>query len=613
MEAVRKIGEIQLKDMQQKGEGLLEGFTEDISGGGNYNNALEIIIEKNNSSFKYLGINLKQYEASDKSKYLYRSGSSRGTDVTPSAKVTDIEKTFSNKIIKAFPEAIKFGENKYKEEIEILKEIYSVMTKEENKILEDLKEKIKTIPKKEGSFITVCLQINDKKLYVGDFEVFKNKIVSDALKKFHYSEAYKKDVYKDKATCSLCLKVSNEIYGLAGSNIFPFYTIDKPGYIAGGFNYEKAWRNYPVCKNCAIELEQGKRYLDNNLTFSFYGRRYYLIPKPIFDENLDKVLKKYLTLKSENISDVREKYSYTEERVMKLLSKEENSISFDLMFFEKNNAALNILLNIEDVAPSRFRTIFNSIDKIRDMEFFKEQPVSFEILNKVFPKTTHNKYFLEIIDKIISNRKLEYKFLMPFFNEYIINSFSRYESDQIIKGEDTYKYAVFRVFSFLYFLEFLDLFKHREEDINMSIEHKIWDINDFNSKRELFEAFFNEANPFFDIPDKKVVFLVGYITKKLLNIQYINEKRKPFISRLKGLKLSRKDIKRLIPELQSKLIEYKSEYYNEEFNIISEYLIQSNGLDSLSDLDIPMYFSLGMNMDKNFRTSVIDEISLDEK
>lgn len=613
METVRKIGSIRLKEMQEKGEGLLEGFTEDISGGGTYKNALEIIIDQNNGTFQYLGINLKQYDASYKAKYLYRSGSSRGTDVTPSAKVTDVEKTFSNKIIKAFPEAIKFGEKKYEVEKQILEEIYAVMIKEENKILNDLKDKFKDIPKKEGAFITVCLQSNDKKIYIGDFELFKDKIVSDALKKFHYSETYKKDVYKDRAVCSLCTKETDEIYGLAGSNIFPFYTIDKPGYISGGFDYEKAWRNYPVCKRCAIELEQGKKYLDENLIFSFYGRRYYLIPKPIFEEKLEKVLKKYLHLKSEDPSDVRDKYSYVEERVMKFLSKEENSISFNLMFFEKNNAALNILLNIEDVAPSRFRVIFNALDSIRDMEFFKEKPVSFELLTKVFPRDTHNKYFLDTIDKIISNRKLEYKFLMPFFNEYIINSFTRYETEQVIKGEDTYQYAAFRVFGFLYFLEYLNLFKHREGDYNMSIENKTWDIKDFTSKRELFEAFFKEANPFFDTPDKKVVFLAGYITKKLLNIQYISEKRKPFLTRLKGLKLNKKDIKRLIPELQSKLIEYKSEYYNEEFNIISEYLIQSNGLSLLSDLDIPMYFSLGMNMDKNFKISSLDEISVDEE
>lgn len=613
MEAVKNIGALQLEDMKEVGEGLLEVFTEDVSGGGNYKNAMEILIEHGDNKFSYKGINFREYDSDLKTKYLYRSGASRGTDVTPTAKITEVEKTFINKIIKAFPEAIEFGGEKYKEEKEILNGMQQVLIENKDLIKSDLIGKLKNVSKKEGTFITVCLVVNQEKKYVGDFTLFREKIVADALEKFRYSKTYDKYVFKDKAVCSLCGQNVEAIYGKV--DVFPFYTIDKSGYISGGFDYEKAWRNYPVCKNCAIKLELGKNYLDENLVFLFYSRRYYLIPKPIYNNDLKNVLKKYRSLKSEDINDVRKKFSSTEERVMKILSKEQNSISFDLMFFEKDNAALDILLNIEDVAPSRFRTIFDALDEIRNMEFFDDKQVNFDLINYVFKKRkvgnkiVENMYFLDTIDKIISDRKIEYKFLMPFFNQYIMDSFVRYENDVIVKDEDIYPVATFRVFGFLYFLEYLNLLKHRKGDINMSIENKIWDIKDYDSKRDLFEAFYSEANPFFDSTDKKAVFLIGYVSKKLLNIQYAKEKRKPFLPRLKGLKLNKKDIKRLIPELQAKLIEYKSDFYNEEFNLISEYLIESNGLNSLSDLDIPMYFSLGMNMDKNFKTSAIDKIT----
>ena len=84
------------------------------------------------------------------------------------------------------------------------------------------------------------------------------------------------------------------------------------------------------------------------------------------------------------------------------------------------------------------------------------------------------------------------------------------------------------------------------------------------------------------------------------NIQYAKEQRKPFLSRLKGLNLGKKDMRRLIPEIQSKLIEYKSATYAEIFQEISLYMIESKNLEQLSELDIPFYFSLGMNMDKIF-------------
>ncbi|MCY6485481.1 TIGR02556 family CRISPR-associated protein [Clostridium aestuarii] len=593
MEIVKKIGEVTTNT-----DNLLEVFIQDVSGNGRYNNGLEIILDESKDKFIYKGINLIQYDDKNKLKYLYRSGSSRGTDITPTAKVTDIEKTFNNKILKAFPEAIKFCDENFNDEKQILVCIKDVLNDNKETILQDLKNQCENIPKKEGIFITVALETSKGKKYIGDFKVFNKKIIDDALKKFHYSETYKKEVYKDKAVCSLCRQKKEDIFGLVG--IFPFYTIDKQGYISGGFDYEKAWRNYPVCKECAVKLESGKRYLDDNLTFTFYGRKYYLIPKPIFEKDLPKVLKNYKNLNSEDVKDVRNKYAGVEENTFRFLAKQQNNISYDLMFIEKNNSALNILLNIEEVAPSRFKKIFSSLDEIRNMEFFENKKVSFQLLNNIFTRDNYNRYFLETIDKIISNNKLDYKFLMRFFNEYIIEAFKRFEKDERSKEKDSYNTATFRVFGFIYFIEYLNLFKNRKEDIEMSIENTIWNIEDYSSKKEVFNAFFKEANPFFDTNSKKAVFLTGYVAKKLLNIQFVKEQRKPFIPRLKGLKLNKKDIKRLIPEIQNKLSEYDSAYYDEIFNIISEYIVASNGLSNLSDLDIPMFFSMGMNMDKNF-------------
>jgi CRISPR-associated protein Csh1 len=56
-------------------------------------------------------------------------------------------------------------------------------------------------------------------------------------------------------------------------------------------------------------------------------------------------------------------------------------------------------------------------------------------------------------------------------------------------------------------------------------------------------------------------------------------------------------------EIQDKLSEYKSEFYAEEFNILSGLMLESNELSGLSELDIPFYFSLGMSMSKSIKTS----------
>lgn len=600
MEAVRNIGKVELKEMERRGEGLLEGFTEDVSSNGVYKNCLNIVFEDLGDKVVYKGIELSQYDSSDKKRYLYRSGRPRGADITPTSKLVTVETTFNNKIIRAIKEAIEYANNKYEEEKKQMVWLYETINQNSKLIKEDLENK-SNIPKREGNcFVTVSIDTFKGRKYIGDFQLFRDKIIFNALKNFRYSKA-SGDVYKDKAVCSLCIQKKKEIYGLASP--FPFYTIDKIGYIAGGFDYGKAWRNFPVCKQCTIELELGKRYLDNNLLFPFYGRIYYLIPKPINETDMKSILTKYLSLKSDDVKAVKGNYAYAEERVMSYLGKESNFISFDLMFIERNNAALNILLNIEDVAPSRFRRIFDDLDKIRAMDFFKDKPVSFEMLNLVFDRGNHNRYFLDTIDRIISDRKLDYKFLMAFLNDYIIDAFKRYERGVSEKGKDSFYRATFRVFGFLYFMTHLNLFESREGEIGMSIENKVWDIKDYQSKRELYQAFFNEAKPFFERPDRKAVFMTGLLAKRLLNIQFKRENRKPFMARLKGLKLNKKDIKRLFWEIQDKLSEYKSEFYSEEFNILSELMLESNELCSISDRDIPFYFSLGMSMSKSIKTS----------
>ena len=60
-------------------------------------------------------------------------------------------------------------------------------------------------------------------------------------------------------------------------------------------------------------------------------------------------------------------------------------------------------------------------------------------------------------------------------------------------------------------------------------------------------------------------------------------------------------------------MEYKKEFYDEELSIVSEYLIDSQQLKDLSNLDIPLYFSLGMNMVRKFNLNKKEEEDKNEK
>src|SRR5690606_39234860 len=123
---------------------------------------------------------------------------------------------------------------------------------------------------------------------------------------------------------------------------------DKEGYVAGGFNKLDSWRNFPVCKDCAIELELGKRYLDEKLSFKFQNRDFYLIPKLLYNKDLDKILRTLSNLDKDNID---ERYEDVEELIIKRLGKIEDYATFDMLFYEVNNSALNIKLEVQEILP----------------------------------------------------------------------------------------------------------------------------------------------------------------------------------------------------------------------------------------------------------------------
>lgn len=63
--------------------------------------------------------------------------------------------------------------------------------------------------------------------YLGDFDEFINFLKEAKIKKLKKIEKNHK--------CSVCDNYG-EIYGNALNDIIKFYTLDKPGYIASGFN-----------------------------------------------------------------------------------------------------------------------------------------------------------------------------------------------------------------------------------------------------------------------------------------------------------------------------------------------------------------------------------------
>ena len=60
--------------------------------------------------------------------------------------------------------------------------------------------------------------------------------------------------------CSICGERKDMIIG--NLDTYAFYTLDKIGFITGGFKGSEAWKNFPVCRECKFELDEGKKFLE---------------------------------------------------------------------------------------------------------------------------------------------------------------------------------------------------------------------------------------------------------------------------------------------------------------------------------------------------------------
>ena len=116
-------------------------------------NKLEILLDSNkltntkrvlfvelnvlDNEVNYNGISLEEFKKDNNIIYLYKKGSPRGTNMSPSSLITDVEKTFNIKFIKWFKD------NQKKDDM--IKNVYNALLENADKIIEELKITFKNI------------------------------------------------------------------------------------------------------------------------------------------------------------------------------------------------------------------------------------------------------------------------------------------------------------------------------------------------------------------------------------------------------------------------------------------------------------------------------------
>lgn len=585
LEAVKKLGEIKMEKEGKNINNLLSILIQNPNTDGKCPKVLIMVFKKNNGDYEYKEIRVEEVSLSKLEKYLYRRGASHGSDITITSKITDeVETFFKNKIESWF--------KKYSGKDELFAKLNDAFQKGKDKIKEDLKKEYKdtksSLKKNRGCLFTLAIEEKDGLKYIGDYEEFKKLFVECATEKY-------KEIKKDNHICSICGE-EKEVYGNALSQVFKFYTLDKPGYIAGGFRRKEAWKNAPVCLDCILKLEEGKKYLDENLKKKLGGYQYYLIPKFMIEiENINEIINTFFS-KFPNPND--------EEEILEILAELRDVLTYNFLFFTSRNQEFKIELYIEDVLPSRIYKI-NKVRKEVEKIFenikieknrYENIKFSFKDLRRFIPSKKFKKsqkFYFEILYKVFKNESINREVILSWFMSKIREEFIK---------ENYLKSLVLQAFLFLIFFQKLNI-------LYSKIEYQKEGGEFMDELEKSMEDFFKQYYYTFLTPAHKAIFLLGALTQKLLNIQYNERKATPFRKYLKGLRMDEEDIIGLFPKVINKLEEYGKNYYRNLEVLISHYFCKAGRGWKMSLDEINFYFVLGMCLVEK----ILEDLKLEKK
>jgi len=586
LSAIREIGKWQIVKSGKDKLDILIKEPNFRSGG----KVVFIKIDLDDKTFE--GIELEDYDNFKKHQYLFRNGPPNGPNPTPAAIMLNpkkgkteeetrsnlenrLRKTFRGKILKWFRKYAN-GKTVLEREKTFLKNIESILSENQVSIIQEIQSSVTDIPKKEGKLLTLKIKNEDKWKYIGEFEIFRN-----SLKKIEAEKAT--GISANDKICSVCGSEKGTVSGSTG--VFKFYTIDKPGFIAGGFKEQRAWKNFPVCSDCKFELEEGRRFVEENLAYGFYGLRYLIIPKLLLTDLVSKpdiydILvdsKKTISLKNR----VKKRITADDNEILDLLADEKDVLTFNFLFMSKQQSAERIVLLIEDVFPSRIKRIFQAKDAVDDIT---GESFNFGRIRDFFAKSDDkkrtydlDKYFLDIVDKVFRGVAIDFSFLAKFYMHRIRRDFI---------SDNFFNPMVKNAMMSTLFFEKLGIITFEEvKDMDESI----------------FKDVFVRYGSSLGTPEKKGIFLIGVLTQLLLNKQWRDRNAKPFMKHLKGLKMNERDIKALLPKVQNKLEEYDS-FDKGKRSIASEasrYLLEAGDGWKISVDEINYYFSCGMNLSES--------------
>jgi len=540
-----------------------------------------IIVLDFDKAGSYQGCTLEAFQGEDIQRYLYKSA--KGSNPPTLTPTLILNRNQAEK-------SLKNARNAYRK-LKLLDPTLPDLELE-NEVLwphiaEEIADRLQELKKQKRVLLTV--RIGGE--FMGDQEDFRRALST----KF-------RDEGRDSLVIGRCAVCGEEKEVSGDISPFKFYTVDKPGYVVGGFEKQGAYKAFPLCYDCRDLIQRGRQHVEENLVFSFAPRiRYLLIPDFIFGpkavqeevldiltENREQRAQRLHTLKREE----ERRITQDEEDILDLLSQEHDVMTMHFLFMERQQGKEAINLYIQDVYPSRLRSLFNAKEIVeRRLRHRREDGSTYEYaftystMYRFFSKADPKKrnpdllsHFYGLVDRTFRGVPIAESYLVSFLVRQIRNDVV--DPDRRDR-QKTYRYTIQDAFAALTFVQLTT-----RKEVSMSEE-----------RPATLEEFL-DALPSLNDNLKKGLFLLGAFTERLLRVQYKERGSAPFWKVLKSLKMNATDLQGLLPRVRNKLQEYGKFGMGEAilFQKTSEYLAHTPASWKMSVDELNFYFALGMGL-----------------
>lgn len=615
--AIAAIGEWQLdtkKDLEP-----VDLYIENMFPGKDYQMLIlifEIIDYAGKRICNYHGIDIEKVSAENKNyrKFAYRKGSARGGDTTPTTKISSpVDKKIKGINETTFKNILNYNTDIISD-IDVFKLIHSEFKEKIQIISQEIEDLFSDFTREESMATGLSFKVIDFGIekYLRNFDLIK-EIIIESGSTTSYTHAGTESRAKNKLSSVSGIE-TDEVFGFAAP--FKYSSPDKPGFLSGFFSKKLNWRNYPIGANESLVLELGRKFIKQNLTGYFYGHNYMLVPNPIIKtskDQLNAIVGLIQTAFAGEREARKEKRKRAEDRVQKIIAEEKNYFNLDILFYSEDSktGAISINLMLEEILPSRFRSLFIDAPEIVNKNILFKNAIytkkdgyqdlifSFQIIRDFFDEN-----FLDAVNKLFLGKPLSLDYVFEHIISLIRTNFNKSKtSDNYVEfTELTVKKAIMLI-SYLQELKVISHnknYNYMDVDVTPKKESR-FDLDGFNS-------FSKENKNFLDSDIKVGIFAVGVLVRFLFDIQSRSLNNTPFESKLKGYKLNPEVLMNVYTEALDKIQKYQKNFYvyTDLREVINRYFIVNSGeLAKMTNNEISFYFVAGLEIGKKFKREKI--------